>query len=378
MTPKIERFFTRKSLATPCLVVDLDVIAANYKTLVGAFPTVKVYYAVKANPARPVLETLASLGSCFDAASDREVNMCLEAGADPANISFGATIKKRKDIAHAFAQGVRLYAFDSQAELEKLAEQAPGSKVYCRILVENTGSSWPLGHKFGCSLEMARDLILSAEKRGLIPYGVSFHVGSQQSDPGQWDAAIGRAAMVFADLQKTGVKVCMLNIGGGFPARYKDGDLPEIDAYAKTIMAAMRRCFGNAIPEMIMEPGRSIVGEAGVIKAQVILVSRKGYGPEEPRWVYLDVGKFGGLAEAANQAIRYPICAPGDGGPAGPVILAGPTCDGADVLYEKGSYQMPLDLKAGDGVKILSAGAYTACYASQGFNGFLPMKEFYI
>lgn len=378
MTPKIEQFLATKTHGTPCLVVDLDVIAANYRKLATALPNVRIYYAVKANPGAPVLETLTGLGSAFDAASAREVDMCLAAGADPADISYGNTIKKRSEIAQAYAQGVRLFAFDAADELDKLADEAPGSKVYCRILVENEGADWPLSRKFGCSLGMARDLLMEARAKGLEAHGVSFHVGSQQTDPGQWDLAIGRAAMVFTDLREAGLDLRMLNIGGGFPARYRGDDLPEIEDYAEAIMDSVRRHFGNAVPELIMEPGRSIVAEAGVIQSEVVLVSRKTDEADEPRWVYLDVGKFGGLAETQGESIRYPLRTPYDGGNEGPVVIAGPTCDGADVLYEKAGYTLPLALGTGDRIELLSAGAYTAPYASQGFNGFLPLAEHYI
>ena len=378
MTPKIERFLAEERPETPCLVVDLDVVEANYRKLARALPDVRICYAVKANPAAPVLETLVGLGSAFDAASFQEIEMCLAAGASAADISYGNTVKKARDIARAHEAGVRLYAFDSEGELDKLAAKAPGSKVYCRILVENEGADWPLSRKFGCSLEMARDLLLAAADKGLEAHGVSFHVGSQQTDPSQWEVAIGRAAMVFSDLRDAGVELRMLNIGGGLPARYRDDDLPEVDAYADAILEAVRRHFGNALPEMIMEPGRSIVAEAGVIQAEVVLVARKSNDPAEPRWVYLDVGKFGGLAETLDESIKYPIRTPRDGGREGPVILAGPTCDGADILYEKAGYTLPLELADGDVVTLLSAGAYTATYASIGFNGLPPLIEHYL
>jgi len=377
MTPKIEEFLAARSPATPCLVVDLDAIAANYQNLRTALPVAEIYYAVKANPARPVLETLVGLGSSFDAASAEEVEQCVDASAPAERISYGNTVKKRRDIARAFERGVRLFAFDSAEELEKLADEAPGAKVYCRILTASDGARWPLSRKFGCALDMARDLMLSAADKGLDPHGISFHVGSQQTDPTQWDMAIGRAAMVFSDLRDAGVNVRMLNLGGGFPARYRGDRLPSMDHFARAIIAAMTKHFGNDLPQMIVEPGRSVAAEAGVIRTEVVLVSRKSYDAGE-RWVYFDVGKFGGLAETMDEAIRYPVRSPHDGGPEKPVVIAGPTCDGADVLYDRYRYTLPLALKAGDAVELLSAGAYTSVYASQGFNGFPPLREYYV
>ncbi len=377
MTPKIAQFLARRRPETPCLVVDLDVVEANYRALRRALPLAEVYYAVKANPAAPVLATLTRLGSCFDAASAREVDLCLAAGAPAESISYGNTIKKQRDIAHAFERGVRLFAFDSAGELDKLAAAAPGARVYCRILTSSIGADWPLSRKFGCELDMARDLMVRAADRGLEPHGISFHVGSQQTNPEQWQVAIGRAAMVFSDLREAGIEVRMLNLGGGFPARYRGDSLPGLDRFADAIMTAMTRHFGNALPDMIIEPGRSIAAEAGVLETEVVLVSRKGYG-DDVRWVYFDVGKFGGLAETMGEAIRYPVETPHDGGPEGPVAIAGPTCDGADILYETAGYTLPLALATGDRVRLLSAGAYTSTYASVGFNGFPPLREHYI
>ncbi len=377
MTPKIEKFLAEKRHETPFLVVDLDVIEANYRALRAALPVADIYYAVKANPARPVLRALVELGSCFDAASVSEVDDCLAAGAEPARISFGNTVKRQRDIARAHDLGVRLFAFDSMEELRKLAAEAAGSKVYCRILVSNGGAQWPLSRKFGCELDMARDLMLAAGDLGLDPHGISFHVGSQQMDPSRWEMAIGRAAMVFSDLREAGLDLKMIDLGGGFPARYRGDEGRPVDDFANAIMRAMTRHFGNDLPDMIVEPGRCIAAEAGVIQSEVLLVSRKTYD-DPTRWVYFDVGKFGGLAETMDEAIRYPIATPHDGSPEGPVIIAGPTCDGADVLYEKYRYTLPLALKGGDRVNLLSAGAYTSVYASQRFNGFAPMAEYYI
>jgi ornithine decarboxylase len=271
---------------------------------------------------------------------------------------------------------VSLYAFDSQAELRKLAESAPGARVYCRIALDNAGADWPLSRKFGCSLRMAADLMLEAGDRGLEPAGISFHVGSQQCDPKQWDVAIAKTAMVFSDLRARGLELRMINMGGGFPIRYRK-PIPALEDIAQGIQAAMTREFGNDLPDAIIEPGRAIVGDAGVLAAEVVLVAEKDYGASE-RWVYLDVGKFGGLAETQDEAIQYRFRTPRDGGESGRVVIAGPTCDGADVLYERTGYELPKALAVGDPVEILAAGAYTTTYASIGFNGFAPLKEYYI
>ena len=375
MTPKIARYLAVHQPATPCLVLDVDRVEENFRALRTALPLARVYYAVKANPAPQILERLAGLGSSFDAAGIEEVEACLAAGAAARSISYGNTIKKASAIARAHAAGVDMFAFDSAEELEKLARHAPGSRVYCRILVENAGADWPLSRKFGTTLEHAGELMRRAGALGLDPYGLSFHVGSQQTSTASYEAAIGRVAMLFTDLRDAGVNLRMVNLGGGFPVRYRD-EVPGIDRFADAIMAAMTEHFGNALPEMLVEPGRFIAGDAGVVSAEVVLVCRKGSDPV--RWVYLDIGRFGGLAETEGEAIKYRFTTAHDGGATGPVAIAGPTCDGADILYERTPYRLPLALQSGDRVEIQATGAYVTTYASQRFNGFAPLAEHYI
>jgi ornithine decarboxylase len=376
MNPKIAAYLRDQAPATPCLVLDVDRVEANYRRLLDALPHARVYYAVKANPAAPILARLVGLGSSFDAASFEEIEACLEAGAAPAAISFGNTVKKESAIKAAFAAGVSMFAFDSEPELRKLARSAPGAKVYCRILVENKGAEWPLSRKFGCEAAMAVDLMRKAAAWGLDPYGISFHVGSQQTQTGAYEAAIARVAMIFTDLKQAGINLRMVNLGGGYPVRYRQ-EVPEIGDFGQAIMGAMAEAFGNALPEMLVEPGRFLVGDAGVVDSEVVLVSRKA--EDDPvRWVYLDIGRFGGLAETEGEAIRYAFETPHDGSAEGPVTIAGPTCDSTDTLYEKSNYRLPLALESGDRVQLISTGAYVTTYAAQAFNGFRPLAEHYI
>ncbi len=370
MTPKLERYLEHERPATPILIVDLDCVEAKYRAMRCVLPEADVYYAVKANPARPVIRRLIGLGCHFDVASLAEVRSVLHAGASPDALSFGNTIKKEADVAAAFRLGVRLFAFDSEAELQKIARGAPGSRVLCRILIDSTGAEWPLSRKFGCTPAMAVELLERAMSLGLRPWGLSFHVGSQQTDPGQWDPAIRTSRAVFRELEDRGIRLSVLDVGGGFPATYRS-PVPPLARYAACIRASLRTHFGRDLPRIIIEPGRGLVGDAGVIETEVVLVSRKG-DRDDDTWVYVDIGKFGGLAETADEMIRYRITAPRRG-PMQPVILAGPTCDSMDVLYEHARCSLPKDLRIGDRLRIAGTGAYTRSYSAVGFNGFPPL-----
>jgi ornithine decarboxylase len=323
-----------------------------------------------------VLALLAALGSNFDAASVAEIEMVLAAGATADRISFGNTIKKERDVARAYALGVRLYAVDCVAEVEKIARAAPGARVFCRILSDCVGAEWPLSRKCGCEPAMAPDVLEHAHRLGLIACGISFHVGSQQRNPHAWDRALASAAAVFRECGERCINLTMVNLGGGFPTRYLK-NVPTVKTYGSAIFRALRRHFGNRIPETIIEPGRGMVGNAGVIEAEVVLVSKKNEN-DDVRWVYLDIGKFGGLAETMDESIRYPIRTPRDGDELAPCVIAGPTCDSADVMYEREPYALPISLEIGDKVLIEGTGAYTATYSSVAFNGFPPLKTYHI
>jgi ornithine decarboxylase len=376
MTVRIRDFLKNRTDEGPCLVVDNEVVRENYLAFASALPDTKVYYAVKANPAPEILKLLVELGSSFDVASVNETRDVLSAGATPDRVSYGNPIKKEGDIAAAFKLGVTMFAVDCEAEVEKVARAAPGSRVICRIRCDGTGAEWPLSRKFGCEPEFAADILEHAHRLGLAPHGISFHVGSQQHNVQAWDAALASAAAVFRTCGERGINLSMVNLGGGFPAKYLR-KTPKLESYGRAIFRALRRHFGNRIPETIIEPGRGLVGNAGVIEAEVVLIAKRT--PEdETRWVYLDIGKFHGLAETIDESIRYPIRTRRDRDEMGPCVIAGPTCDSVDVLYEKTPYPLPVSLAIGDKVLIEATGAYTTMYSSIGFNGFPPLRQYVI
>ncbi|HYS48275.1 MAG TPA: type III PLP-dependent enzyme [Xanthobacteraceae bacterium] len=376
MTARIREFLKSRQDEGPCVVVDLDVVRENYQSFAKVLPDTRVFYAVKANPAPEILKLLVELGASFDVASVSETEMVLAAGATADRISYGNTIKKEAEIAAAFKLGVTLFAVDCEAEVEKIARSAPGARVICRIHCDGTGAEWPLSRKFGCEPEFATDILELAHKRGLVPHGLSFHVGSQQHNVEAWDRALASTAAIFRGCAERGISLSTVNLGGGFPAKYVR-KTPRLESYGRAIFRSLRRHFGNAIPETIVEPGRGLVGNAGIIEAEVVLIAKRS--PEdEVRWVYLDIGKFHGLAETIGESIRYPIRTTKDRDEMAPCIIAGPTCDSVDVLYVITPYPLPISLAIGDKVLIEATGAYTTTYSSIGFNGYPPLRQYVI
>lgn len=361
---------------TPFLALDLTVVGERYHELEEGFPDADIFYAVKANPADEVIQLLANAGSSFDIASPQELDKVLRCGVTPDRMSYGNTIKKASAVKYFYEKGVRLFATDSDADLRNIAVHAPGSKVYVRVLTDGSeGADWPLSRKFGCNPEMAIELAVLAQELGLEPYGVSFHVGSQQRDIDVWDGAIAKVKTIYERLfSEYGIELKMMNMGGGFPANYLQ-KTNDFATYAEEIKRFLKEDFGERAPRIILEPGRSLVGDAGIIVSEVVLISRKSTTALE-RWVYTDVGMFNGLIETLGEAIKYPLATSKDG-PVEEVILAGPTCDSLDIMYEQHKYELPLSLEIGDYVYWHSTGAYTTSYSSIEFNGFPPL-DYYI
>lgn len=367
---RLEAFLQTTRFERPTLVLDAEAVTRHYAALAQGLGRARIHYAVKANPAPEIIEALVRAGSGFDAASRAEIELCLAQGAAPGRISFGNTVKRPSDIAFAHDAGIRLYAADAEEEIAKIAEHAPGAEVYIRLLVDASPADWPLSRKFGCSHEQAIGLLAQAAELGLKPVGLSFHVGSQTRRAEMWAPVLDRIAETWHAAIDAGFALDLLNIGGGFPAFYgEEIDAPEL--YAGRVMELIAERFGQ-VPRIMAEPGRGLVAEAGMIAAEVLLVSRKS-SDDLHRWVYLDIGKFSGLAETMDEAIRYQFVTDRDHERTGPCILAGPSCDSADVLYERRMVDLPLGLRAGDRVAIRACGAYTSSYASVGFNGFPPL-----
>jgi ornithine decarboxylase len=352
------------------IIMDVDVVEKNYFRIKNSLERSVIYYAVKSNSEQKILERLVKLGSSFDIASVGELDLMISLGADPQNMSFGNTIKKAKDIKYAYEKGIRIFVADEFREVEKIAENAPNSKVFVRIQMGESDSDWPLTKKFGTNMEKAVDLMMLAKEQGLEPYGVSFHVGSQCYDKYAWKTALLKVKDIFDHLRVKGITLKFINTGGGMPVPHLR-EIPEIEEITKLINETIDENF-STYEELIVatEPGRTLVGDAGLLCANVILRSAK----EKNDWIYIDAGVFHGLMETI-QDFRYDILVLGKEEEEAIFTLAGPTCDSVDVIYDE--VNLPNNITEKDKVFFLNAGAYTTGYATY-FNGIKSPKVYYV
>lgn len=376
--PQKMQDFLNGNTPTPFVVMDLDIIRKTYIRTQELYKTADIFYAVKANADIPVLEILRDLGASFDVASLGEIKRVLSLGTCPTKLSYGNTVKKASEIKQAYNLGIRMFAFDCMDELQKIAKNAPEAQVFCRILVNCDGAEWPLSRKFGCDPAYGVKLLKTAQHLGLNPVGISIHVGSQQMTLQAWDDALKHVTSVWGDATAHGIPLDFINLGGGMCSQY-DKDIIDAPTYANGIMASLHTHFGDAIPKLILEPGRSMVGDAGVMKTEIITIADKT-GQDTVPWVYIDAGILNGLFEALGEAIRYQIIS--DAQRHGKVLdtiaytLAGPSCDTADIMYN--TIHLPKNIVSGDALYILSTGAYTSSYACAWFNGFSPIQTYFV
>jgi ornithine decarboxylase len=375
-TDRVEAFFAENpGLRTPYLVVDLGAVRDRYLQLRQALPRAEIYYAVKANPEPVLLRSLSELGSHFDVASIGEIDRCLSAGIEASALSFGNTIKTEEHIASAVDRGVNTFAVDCDEELTKVIRRAKSCRVLVRLATEPSESEWPLSKKFGCAQSQAEQLLMRAADSGL-DVGLSFHVGSQQRNLRAWDPPLATVAALAESVAIRGYRLTTVNIGGGLPASYSRTTAP-IEDYGIAIEGLISRYLDGLDVQYMVEPGRYLVSDAGVIRSKVMLITHKP-ADHGRRWVFLDVGRFNGLAETLDEAIRYRMRCPDSSGDPVPSVVAGPSCDSVDVMYEREMYPLPSDLAIGDYVDVLSTGGYTASYSSVWFSGLEPLRSYYI
>jgi ornithine decarboxylase len=358
---------------TPYLVTDLDLVAQRYAEFRAAMPGVRTCYAMKCNPSPEILRTLAARGAGFEIASLGELRTLQEIGVDPAEVLYSNPVKPPTHIAEAFGAGLWRFSFDSPNELAKIAEHAPGAAVYVRLRVDDTSSVFPLSRKFGTDADDAYDLMLLAARLGLRPYGVTFHVGSQCTDAKAWHDAIRAAGDLMDMLRTDGIELEMLDVGGGFPARYTE-DVPSIDDIGRVIASAVTGLLPYVPRLLVAEPGRHLVAESSVMAATVIGRETR----EGEHWLYVEVGAYNGLMEVLQTpgGWNFPMWTTRpDGTGTLPFTVTGPTCDSTDTIAY--GVALPAGLDVGDVIYLGSTGAYTLAYASH-FNGFAPPAPVFV
>jgi len=329
-------------------------------------PNVAIQYALKANSDPAVLRILAEAGCGFEAASRYELRMLRDIGVRPEKVIYGTSVKPASHIREFAEYGVDCFACDCRTELEKIAANAPRSRVYIRLAVNDAGSVFKFSEKFGTDRTTAVSLLGMAASLGLRPWGLSFHVGSQSHNHRAWANALADVRSAMVALSEARIKLEVLNLGGGFPCQYVSSDtVPTLAEISSEILERYLKLPYQ--PGLIIEPGRGIVAEAGVLVASVIArVPRR-----ETTWLFLDAGVYNGLFEAMayQGSTRYAVAAVRPSNTSGEALfaLAGPTGDSPDVITRE--VLMPADMDVGDKLIVRNAGAYSLSVTSE-FNGF--------
>ena len=369
------RHLSTLELPTPYLVGDSRLLRQRLCAFESALPGVRPFYAVKCNSDQTVLSTVASHGAGFEIASLGELDMLRSVGVDPRDVLYSNTVKPAAHVRGAFEAGVWRFAIDSEGELDKIARCAPGSAVYVRVRVDDSGSVFPLSRKFGAEAHHARALLQQAQHLGLQPYGLTFHVGSQCAATSAWVQAMASVGRLMRQLVKDGIVLEMLDIGGGFPARYGES-VPSIEEIGVVVTRSIDELLPYRPTLVAAEPGRHLVAETAVMVAEVL--GREVRAGED--WLYLDVGAYNGLMET-QQTVgqwRFPLWSsrPDHGAVEQvPFTVTGPSCDSSDTMFF--GALLPITMAEGDRVFVGSAGAYTLSYASH-FNGFPPPATHYV
>lgn len=371
-TPFSLQFLETLSYTTPYFLFSKEKILANVEAYKKHFPGAAIHYAMKANSEPEVLAFLAKEDCGFEVASLYELDMLKKIKVSPEKIIYGSAVKPASHIKAFVNYGVDRFAYDSFQELEKIALIAPGARVFARAVVNDAGSVFKFSEKFGTEFANIAPLLHRAKELGLKPYGISFHVGSQASDGMAWSHALQSVSDVMKELQSMDITIDIVNIGGGFPCTYAlNSVVPQVSDIAKTVQEAWKKLPYQ--PGMILEPGRGIIADTGILVATIIgKVQRK-----ESTWLFLDAGCYNALFEtmAYQGSTRYQVTSMRTSDGAGETIfaLAGPTGDSEDVITREAL--LPNDIAVGDKLVFYKVGAYSLVNASP-FNGF-PRPEVY-
>jgi len=351
---------------TPFLIIRRSALKRQHERFRKRLPEVTPYYAIKANPLPGVIKTFIKLGTSFDVASANEMKRVLSFGSPPSRIIFANTIKTPEDITCARRRRVRLLTFDNEPELYKLAKHYPGAHVLVRIKVANTGSVVELSLKFGAEPDQAFFLLRKAKSLGLVPMGVSFHVGSQSKNVENYLQALELSANIFNEAKEAGLPLKIMDIGGGFPIEHFDNEIGiNFERMAAQIRQRMKAIFDKNV-KFIAEPGRFLVGPAGILVTQVIGRTFRN----NKNYYYLNDGIYGDFSGMIFDHCRYEFKTLRRGQKF-LSALAGPTCDSFDTLSM--NEEIP-ELYVGDVVYVKNIGAYSCASAVPNFNGFPPAK----
>jgi ornithine decarboxylase len=363
---KVFKFLRSTEIEPPYLLVDREKVREKVKTIGKHIKNSEIFYAVKANPDIEILRLINKMGIGFEIASEGELAMLVSMGVSTERIISSNPIKTFKFLRMSADYGVSYFAIDSLDEIDKIRNCCPGSRVYVRLAVPNEGSEWPLSRKFAVEIDVAEELLVYAKKKGLDPVGITFHVGSQCTNMYNWNSALDKAKILWDRAEKRGIHLSILDIGGGYPIRYTKNvvDIATID---KNINELIYEKFPKKT-RIFIEPGRAVVGDAGIFVTKVIGKARRG----DENWLSIDVGVFNGLMESVG-GIKYSYIVEGSKEQK-LWTLAGPSCDSFDVIDKDILLPEP---EVGNIMLILSSGAYTVSYASE-FNGFSIPKTILI
>lgn len=359
---KLERESVEKlaeKYGSPLLVLSLKQIEANYMCLKTYMPRARVFYAIKANPHPEILKTMIKLGSSFDVASDGEIRTLHDMGVEGERLIYANPVKTTGGLQACHECGVSKMTFDSASEIEKIRAICPDATVLLRLRIDNSSAHVDLNKKFGAAREHALDLMLRAKEAGLDMAGIAFHVGSQTVSADPYLHGLDIARELFEEAANAGLKLRILDIGGGFPipepkVRF---NLPEM---LKQINARLDEDFPGI--DVWAEPGRYICGTAVNLITSVIGVNERGGQP----WYFLDEGLYGTFSGVIFDQWDFKLISFKEGEERVAATFAGPSCDSLDIMF-RGKMTVPLEV--GDLLLVPSCGAYTSASATT-FNGF--------
>ncbi|MDO6456266.1 type III PLP-dependent enzyme [Celeribacter halophilus] len=346
----------------PVLFFSPSTLQSTARRFIKGFPGL-VTYAVKSNPDEGVLANLVAAGvKGFDVASPVEMDTIARI-APGAAMHYNNPVRSRTEILHAVKTGVKSYSVDSHSELVKLGELVPadGVEISVRFKLPVEGAAYNFGAKFGATEELAAELLTLAAQLGFTP-SLTFHPGTQCTDPHAWDKYIRAAAGIA---RKADVKIARLNVGGGFPSHRLNEEMPQLETTFDLIGRVAREAFGDDMPALVCEPGRGLVAESYSLVTRVKAIRDDAH-------VFLNDGIYGGLSELHLVGVidRIAVFGPEGTKREGPTVLRtvfGPTCDSFDKLPSDLAF--PETMEEEDHVIFYGLGAYSLATATQ-FNGF--------